>query len=61
MAAYSTARAAPNATDVTGPALSSPSRSATLEAGAAASLPTLKTKPPLTGWESAETTRYVAV
>ena len=57
IAPYSTARATPNATDVTGPAFWSPSRSATLADGAAASSPTLNTKPPLTGCESAETTR----
>ena len=61
IAPYSTARATPNATEVTGPACWSPSRSATLAAGAAASSPTLKTKPPLTGCESAEMTRYVTV
>jgi hypothetical protein len=53
---YWTARAAANATDVTGPASPPASSSSTLAAGAAP-LPTEKTKPPETGCESAEITR----
>ena len=56
MAPNWTARAAPKATPVTGPARSSPSRSATGVAGATPS-PATNTKPPDTGCESAEMTR----
>ena len=60
MAPYSTPRATANATEVTGPASWPASSSSTVAAGAAP-VPTLNTKPPEIGCESAETTRYVAV
>ena len=56
MAPYCTPRVTAKATEVTGPAFWSPSSSATPAAGGAASAPTAKTKPPLIGCESAETT-----
>ena len=56
MARYDSARATPKAVVVTGPALPPSIRSATGAAGPAP-LPTLNTKPPLTGWASADTTR----
>ena len=50
-------RAIPAAVSVTGPTSAPASRSATLLPGAAPAAPMLKTRPPDTGWPSAETTR----
>ena len=61
IAAYWSARVAAKATPVAGPARRSPSRSETLAAAAGPPAPTLNTKPPDTGCESAETTRKVTV
>ena len=57
IAPYWTARAIPNAIVVPEPTLLPPASSATVSAGAAPALPIEKTKPPETGWPSAEMTR----